>query len=273
MALTNLTSNDRLSKVIIDNGELISFKKFGEELIHQKGSEGWSNSDTEMFPIIGPTKANNYQVSTKKGKGIQDQHGFLGEMNYTSITATNILAAFEKNYKTNSQIKNRRFPKISNEKFLFFPYDFKFKKSFELFDDALHIQFELSSEKGMPFMLGYHPAFKLSGKGDEIINIKKQKITLDQVLEKGGAAYPFFDVNKLTLIKKEGYNIHIKTKGFNNFMFWTEVKNMICIEPITQYPELEKQSYSEKNMQISNGKEIFSITIMPFKGLFSKKVF
>ncbi len=273
MVLTNLTSNDRLSKVIIENGELISYKKFGEELIHQKGSAGWSNSDTEMFPIIGPTKANNYQVSTKKGIGIQDQHGFLRELDYTCISSTNISAAFEKNYKANFQIKNRRFPKISNKEYLFFPYDFEFKKTFDLFDDALHIQFELNSEKGMPFMLGYHPAFKLLGKGDEIINIKKQKITLDQVLDKGGAAYPFFNVNKLTLAKKEGYNIHLKTKGFNNFMFWTEVKNMICIEPITQYPELEKQSYSEKNMQISNGKEIFSITIMPFKGLFAKRVF
>ena len=51
-----------------------------------------------------------------------------------------------------------------------------------------------------------------------------------------------------------------KTKGFDNIMFWTEVNNMVCLEPITQYPDLSTQNYSEKNMKISRGKEVcFSI--------------
>lgn len=268
-----LKSNDRTCKVSIDSGELISFKKFGEELIHQKGSPGWVKSDIEMFPIIGPSHTNKNKVSTTRGVCIQGQHGFLRELSYQLAEKTETKAVYKKNYKANSKINSHRFPDKSKEEFVYWPYDFTFSKTFELFDDALHIHFELNSDKGMPFMFGYHPAFQLSGKGDEIIKIQKQKITLNQVLEKGGAAYPFFDVKKLSLIKKEGYNIHIKTQGFNNFMFWTEVKNMICIEPITQYPDLKTQNYFDKNMRISKGNEDFSISIMPFKNLFSKKLF
>ena len=63
-----LISEDGNSKVKIDKGELISYQKKGIEYMHQKENIGWNNSDTEMFPIIGPTIKNNYIVSTKKEK-------------------------------------------------------------------------------------------------------------------------------------------------------------------------------------------------------------
>ena len=54
-------------KVLIDKGELISFKKDDTEFIHQKGNKGWRKSDDEMFPVIGPTNKNNFIVETKSG--------------------------------------------------------------------------------------------------------------------------------------------------------------------------------------------------------------
>ena len=263
--LTSLTSHNKSAIVKIESGELISYLINNEELIHQKGNPGWEKSDIEMFPIIGPTSTNNNKVFTQKGKCIQSQHGFLRELKYFLVNNSETKAIFNKTYKANTQINNSRFPENSNEPYVFWNYDFTFSKSFELFDDSLLIQFELKSEKGMPFMFGYHPAFKLSGNFDEIIKLKNQNISIENVIQKGGAAYPFFDVNEITLTKKEGYNIHLKTEGFNNIMFWTEVKNMICIEPITQYPNLKTQSYSSKNMRISKGKEVFLIIITPFK--------
>jgi len=260
-----LTSSDKKSIVKIDNGELISYFKNNEELIHQKGSPGWERSDLEMFPIIGPTSANNNQVLTPKEDCIQDQHGFLRELTFHLVGKTQNSAILEKINTANTKIKNHRFPNDSKEEFVFWPYDFSFKKSFELKDDSLKINFEFHSEKGMPFMFGFHPTFKLSGKGNERIKIKDQIITIDDVMEKGGAAYPFFDVDQVSLIKKEGQNILLKTEGFNNIMFWTEVKNMVCLEPITQYPDIVSQSYSEKNMKISKGKEAFTVEIIPFK--------
>jgi len=54
----------RLGKqsVQIDEGELVSYSVSGHEFIHQKGSPGWRNADTEMFPIIGPTNEANFKV-------------------------------------------------------------------------------------------------------------------------------------------------------------------------------------------------------------------
>ena len=57
-----ITSTDKESTVVVDSGELVSYSKYGEELIHQKGDRGWRNSDTEMFPIIGPVNEAGFQV-------------------------------------------------------------------------------------------------------------------------------------------------------------------------------------------------------------------
>ncbi len=265
MNIIQLISLDKNTVIKIDKGELISFINNNEELIHQKGSPGWKKSDIEMFPIIGPTSTNDNKVFTQKGECIQGQHGFLRELEYQLIENSETRVILKKNYKANTKINNSRFPKNSNEPYVFWSYDFTFTKSFKLDNKALKIQFEITSEKGMPFMLGYHPAFKLSGNLDETIQIKNKKITIKDVIQKGGAAYPFFDVNEITLIKKEGQNIQIKAKGFDNIMFWTEVDNMVCLEPITQYPDLSTQNYSEKNMRISSGKEVFSVVISPIK--------
>lgn len=92
-----LISKDKNSIITIDKGELVSYKKDGEELIHQKGAPGWRNSDTEMFPIIGPTEANNFRVTTPKGIAIQDQHGLLRELEYVVYDNSENSAVFRKN--------------------------------------------------------------------------------------------------------------------------------------------------------------------------------
>jgi len=85
------------------------------------------------------------------------------------------------------------------------------------------------------------------------------------VLEKGGDAYPIFNENKISLFKNDKFGVDILTKEFHNFMLWTEVDSMLCIEPITQYPNLKKQKYSEENMRLSNGKDVFTVQLKPFK--------
>ena len=44
-------------------------------------------------------------------------------------------------------------------------------------------------------------------------------------------------------------------------MLWTEVDNMVCIEPITQYTSYTNQKFSEENMSLSKGKNTFSVAI------------
>ncbi|MHB1146208.1 MAG: aldose 1-epimerase [Lutibacter sp.] len=253
---------------------MISFIKNKEELIHQKGEPGWRNSDTEMFPVIGPTEANNFMVSTPKGNAIQDQHGLLRELTYTLTESGENFAVFQKDYDANTIVKNSKFSEKSSKEKLSWPYDFSFKKSFELSNNSLKITFEVESEKGMPYMLGYHPAFKLSGNKIEICKTKTQEVTIQKIMEGGSTAYPVLNIQEIKLIKNKGYNLSIKTKGFDNFMLWTEVPNMLCIEPITAYPYTEgAPPLSEKLFKISSGKDSFEVMIIPFKNTLINSVY
>ena len=261
-----LINPDKNSIVKIEKGELVSFLKNKEELIHQKGQPGWRNSDTEMFPVIGPTEATDFKVSTPKGNAIQDQHGLLRELSYTLMESGESFAFFQKDYLANTIVKNSKFPEKSTKENLSWPYDFRFKKLYELSNDSLKITFEIEAEKGMPFMLGYHPAFKLSGDKSEICKTKTQEVSLQKIMDGGSTAFPAFNTQEIKLIKNKGFNISIKTKGFNNFMLWTEVPNMLCIEPISAYPYTEGEPpLSEKLFCLSNGKDFFEVVITPFK--------
>lgn len=248
-------------KVIIEKGELISFQHNNNEYIHQKGNKGWRNSDDEMFPVIGPTAKNNFIVHTKNGDAILDQHGLLRELEYSLVSFDKNSAKFIKKYKKNTQIANSKFPEKSSEEKLFWPFDFTFQKNFTLERDVLNIEFIIESEKGMPFMLGYHPAFLLSDSGEETLESNGVEITLTDVYKAGSNACPVQNSNKIILKNIHRKDLEITTKGFDNFMLWTEVDNMLCIEPITQYTSYTNQKFSEKNMSLSDGKNIFSVAI------------
>ncbi|NEW80202.1 MAG: aldose 1-epimerase, partial [Gelidibacter sp.] len=168
-------------------------------------------------------------------------------------------------YAANTIIKNSKFPEKSPKEKLHWPYDFRFTKSYKLSNESLKITFEIEAEKGMPFMLGYHPAFKLSGHKTEICKTKSEEVTLQKIMDGGSTAFPVLNTNEIKLIKNTGYCISLKTKGFNNFMLWTEVPNMLCIEPITAYPYTEGEPpLSKKLVNLSNGKDLFEVVIKPY---------
>ena len=257
--MVKLKLHDQLVK--IDEGELVGYSAEGHEYIHQKGSPGWRNSDTEMFPIIGPTNEANFRVTTPKGAAVQDQHGLLREMAYQLVSQTETKAVFRKQYVSGTPIKNSKYPSKSTEEYLSWPYNFEFTKSFEISENGLRIQFKITAEEGMPFMLGYHPAFKLTSERASI-KTAERTIALKEVLDVGSRALPVMDCNSLTLV--DVGELIIKTEGFGNFMLWTEVPNMLCIEPITFYPYAVSQKKLHSGFQPVNRPEnIFSVIIQP----------
>ncbi|MRI02259.1 aldose 1-epimerase [Kriegella sp. EG-1] len=249
------------ASVSIENGELISYKINDHEFIHQKGSPGWRNSDTEMFPIIGPTSDANYQVKTEKGYAIQDQHGLLRELKYKLNRQTETIVNYEKQYIANSEVLNSKFPNKSIVEKLIWPYSFTFKKQFELTEKSLIITFVIDGEKVMPFMLGYHPAFKLASK-EPVIETNQQRISIEDILAVGSRAYQVENCREILL--KDKRNIKIETEGFDNFMLWTEVTNMICIEPITFYPyALETSELHKGFMKLEDKPKEFKVYLTP----------
>ena len=209
-----IISPDKNSSATIDKGELINYIKNNEELIHQKNEPGWGSSDTEMFPIIGPTIKNNYKISTKRGECFQEQHGLSRELEYIKTKETQNSTEFTKIYQKNTQIKNSKYPTNSTQELISWPYNFKITKIFELNNESLIINFEIETEKKMPYMFGYHPAFKLSRNNTEYLQTKTQTIKLKEILDKGHNAYPLLNCEEITLIKPTQQNIKIQTKGF-----------------------------------------------------------
>jgi hypothetical protein len=247
--------------VKIDEGELVGYSVLGQEYIHQKGSPGWRSSDTEMFPIIGPTNEADFRVTTPNGAAVQDQHGLLREMAYQLVSESRTKLVFNKKYTSGSPVKNSKYPSKSTQEYLSWPYSFEFMKSFEISEKGLRIQFKITAEEGMPFMLGYHPAFKLYSENASITT-PDTTITVQEVLRAGSRALPVMDCNSLTL--RDVGKLSLRTEGFGNFMLWTEVPNMICIEPISFYPYAVGQKDLHKGFQTINGSEsIFSVTIQP----------
>ena len=216
----------------------MGFEVDGHEFIHQKGSPGWGSSDTEMFPIIGPVNEADFKVQVPRSNAIQDQHGLLRQLPYELISNSSNAAVFSKAYKAATPVLNSKYPDKSTEQYLTWPYNFQFEKSFDIKDNQLKITFKVTGERNMPFMLGYHPAFKLYAENPTIVT-PERTITLDQVLEVGHRALQVADTTSVTL--KDKRDITIQTQGFGHFMCWTEVRNMVCIEPITFYPYVVDQ--------------------------------
>ncbi len=258
-----LAFEDQTAK--IEAGELVSYQVDGHEFVHQKGSPGWRNSDTEMFPIIGPTAEANFIVKTQKGNAVQDQHGLLRELGYVLKQHSSTSAVFEKEYVSGTKVKNSKYPEKSSVEELFWPYDFKFIKSFELDGNGLRVTFTIEAENDMPFMLGYHPAFKLHTENPVIVTEEKT-IALQEVLEAGNRAMKIPDCDIITL--KDAKDLTITTKGFGNFMLWTEVPNMLCIEPITFYPyDVEQKSLDKGFVALKDGNKSFEVCLSDFTQL------
>ncbi len=243
----------------IDAGELVGYQVAGHEYIHQKGSPGWRNSDTEMFPIIGPSNEAGFRVQVPKGNAIQDQHGLLRELEYEQASLSDRTVVFKKKYTAGTPIRNSKYPEKSTAQWLIWPFNFKFLKTFELKENGFEVRFTISGERDMPFMLGYHPAFKLHSKNPVVVTNDKT-ISLAEVLEVGSRAMPVLDCDSITL--KDEKEITLKTEGFGNFMLWTEVSNMICLEPITFYPYAVDQHQLHSGFEyLESDEKIFVVRI------------
>lgn len=250
-------------KLRIDQGELVGYAFHGFELIHQKGQPGWGHSDTEMFPIIGPTADSGYRVQVSKGNAIQDQHGLLRELDYELLEITDKSASYRKTYTAGTVVKNSKYPERSPMQYLIWPYSFEFTKKFELDNSGLMITFDINGDADMPYMLGYHPAFNLTTETPQI-EVEEREISLQEVMEAGSKALEIAGAQRVIL--NDQCRVHIKTNGFDNFMLWTEVPNMLCIEPVTYYPYAKPQQFLHEGFDyLDRDGKTYSVSIVPQK--------
>lgn len=247
--------------VVIDSGEIISYQLNDYEYLHQKGSPGWGHTDTEMFPIIGPTENVGYRVQVPKGNAIQDQHGLLRELKYSLDSDDGRSASFSKEYNAGTVIQNSKYPERSKVARLIWPFSFRFEKRVVLLKDCLEITFVISGDRDMPYMLGYHPAFKLRSASAQVVS-DDTSYSIDEVMAAGNIALHV--PQKESLILKDERELQIVTSGFGHFMLWSPVSNMICIEPITFYPYAVEQRLLHEGFKHLNQPEAeFRLRIVP----------
>lgn len=250
------------SMVRIAAGELVGYQKEGHEFIHQKGSPGWGSSDTEMFPIIGPTNEAGYMVQVIRGTAVQDQHGLLRELEYELLGNSATTASFVKRYKAGTAVKNSKFPERSAKQWLVWPYDFEFHKQFQLSEEGLEVIFTIKAEKEMPYMLGYHPAFAIHGSAAQV-QAGTQTIPVPEVMEVGNRAMHLEGISHLVL-EDGSASIVLEAEGFEGCMLWSPTPNMICMEPVTYYPYALPQSKLHEGFRYMGGEDaVFKVRLIP----------
>ena len=245
----------------ISAGELTSFRQGEHEFMHSPDEPGWGHSDTEMFPVIGPTAEAGYRVQVPRGNALQDQHGLLRELDYTLVSATQTTAVLEKAYQAGTPVANSKFPGRSTARWLVWPYSFRFEKRFRLLPDALEVTFEVSGEVDMPFMIGYHPAFRLQTAEARVAGCGRE-ISLAEVQAAGDRALEVAECENLVL--EDTGRLEIRSVGFGHFMLWSPDPGMICIEPVTYYPYSRPQAEMHEGFQyLEREPRHFSLTLTP----------
>ena len=212
-----------------------------------------------MFPIIGPVKDAGYAVQVPRGNAILDQHGHLRLLEYDLISHDDTHATYKKVYKAGTPVKNGKFPENSNKALLMWPYSFEFEKRFELKPNRLEVTFILNAERDMPYMIGYHPAFKLYTE-NPVLKTDSREIPIQDVLAVGHRALQVADCESITLHDQK--EVKIETEGFGHFMCWTMVPNMVCIEPISFYPYAVEQRELHTGFDYTKDSEVVFKTII-----------
>lgn len=280
--LSNGTLNARVNQ---ENGQLVSIILDGVEFFHDGGSpawkgNGWGSSEIVPFPVFGPVK--DYRVRVGDQNFPLDQHGIsrnttalpfiVQSTNQSDIT---LLQEYDR-----TEIPNSKFKPGSGrpEKIRWLPY--QLEKTFRLVQDSLVCELTVTnlSEVEMPYMLAWHPAFKMLGSVENGVfydDKGKELASLDQVIEASAspkAALALEGVNSVRYLNREaGLGVEVSSSDYNNVILWSPGRDsgMLCIEHTSQLPVIDGQNYfsdKEKFERLSPGsKKTYTIRIRPFK--------
>ena len=114
------------------------------EIMYQ-GDQAWSGKNPTLFPIVGNTWTENYQIDGKtyamKNHGLIRYANLKGEQNEDSLVFT-----LDANEDTLAQ----------------YPFNFHYEMKYSLEGKVLHIDYLIknTSDVVMPFTFGLHPAFR-----------------------------------------------------------------------------------------------------------------
>ena len=270
----------------ISNSNLTAqIKHFGAELFSLKNSKNkdyiwegnpayWGKHSPILFPIIGTLKNNSYRYN-----GIEynlPRHGFAREMEFNLIEKTEKSVTFS--FISSVETKKN------------YPFNFELQICYSLDENKLNIDYKIINKNDfiMPFSIGAHPAFALTGNFEDYsLEFQQQEILKYHLLEYGlisnctneilldnrqlGLNYSLFENDALvfkilksksiTILQKAVPSLKVNFTDFPNLGIWT-LKNgpFLCIEPwfgysdtLTEYDSI----YEKEGIQLLKKNETF----------------
>lgn len=123
----------------------IYLKTKNREILWSGDSKIWPRRAPVLFPIVGKLKDDAYQLNGKSYK--LTQHGFARDLEHEEIASGEFV------FSANEITKKH------------YPFEFVLKTKYTLDKNKIHIRYtvENHSDEVMPFSLGAHPGFSLTG--------------------------------------------------------------------------------------------------------------
>lgn len=197
--VTTTISNSILTAEIKHAGaELYSLKDNSDkEYIWNGNPEFWGKHSPILFPIVGTLKNNSYQYNNSEYN--LSRHGFAREMEFELIDK-------QENSVTFLLISSLE----TKEKY---PFDFDLHLIYTLENKILKIEYKVvnKGESKMPFSIGAHPAFNLSGNFENYSLVFEEKDSLNYYLLEDGLIS-----NTTNSLPLDENKLHLNYKLFKN---------------------------------------------------------
>lgn len=272
-------SNSKLTAQIKHLGaELCSLKNnTNTEFIWKGNPDFWGKHSPVLFPIVGTLKNNTYSIDNKEYK--LSRHGFARDMEFELIK---------------KEVNSVTFALKSSEKTLkLYPFKFELHIIYTLKETGLIIQYVVinSNNIAMPFSIGAHPAFSLTGNFEEYaiefeqeeslnyfllendlvsnttqkLETNNKKITLSyRLFDADALVFKILKSNSLSILKNSEPLFKINFEGFPNLGIWTKNNApFICIEPWYGYSDTSESTgdlFEKEGIQILEANTIFKTT-------------
>ena len=278
-----ILKNKKIS-IEIFQGQIINLKKESFEYFHGGGKseesknnldkKGWSNSEIIMFPIVGPAK--EFCVNVDESSFSQDQHGVARILTFDEKKTSDKSICLTQTHDGKTLINNPKYlPSNKRPKNLEWPFAYTLEKQINLSDDKVIVTLTLinQSNEDMPYMLGWHPAFRVLGDDDNLFETDNGKqFNLNDILTASiDGAYILEGINSIKYTnRKTGRGVELLAKDFGNMMLWSPGKDagMFCTEPVTHLPDFAERNFlfhnNHFNLLKPSDKKTYSVTIHPF---------
>lgn len=255
--------------------ELCSLKDNNyKEYIWEGNPNFWGKHSPILFPIVGTLKNNSFDYDGKKYH--LSRHGFARDMQCELIDKNMNSATFS--------------IKSSEETLKVYPFKFELHITYTLDKANLIIEYKVinTGELKMPFSIGAHPAFALSGNFENYaIQFEKDKSlkyyllendlisnktkTLELLNKQVTLNYPLFEndalifktlvSNSVTILENAKLKFRVHFNNFPSLGIWTKMNApFLCIEPWFGYSDTNESSgnlFEKEGIQILGANETF----------------